>query len=201
MADMLQKAKAEVRMRLLDKRALMSAEQREAASAAIVARITACDCFRQADSFCSFAPLREEVQVQALALQAVAQGCRIYFPAFDEASRRYRFRAWQADQPLVPGRWNIPEPAGDAFALPAGSVCVIVPGLAFDQQGMRVGYGGGYFDRMLRDVRDVSAKRVTAVGVGYAFQLLDEVPYGAHDEPLDFVVTEKEILTVNKRET
>ncbi|MFU8779824.1 MAG: 5-formyltetrahydrofolate cyclo-ligase [Kiritimatiellia bacterium] len=199
MTDALQMAKADVRMRIVDKRARMSADLRAAASATIVERIAASASFTTADAFCSFVPMHEEVQVGALVPLALQRGCKIYLPAYDEAARYYRFREWCADVPLRAGRWNIQEPEGDSFAVPAGKVCIIVPGLAFASSGMRVGYGGGYFDRMLREVRGVAGSCVTAIGVVFAFQVVDSLPYGDHDEPVDFVVTEREMMTIRKQ--
>lgn len=197
MPDSLQMAKANLRMQMVDKRALMRAEDRIASSDAIVDRIAASAPFQTANSYCGFVPTHEEVQIKALADVAVRRGCAVYLPAFDPAARVYRFRAWDPVVALRPGRWNILEPQGDGFSVPTGDVCILVPGLAFDRSGMRVGYGGGYFDRMLQATRAVPGNTVTAIGVAYAFQVVDDVPHDEHDEPVDFVVTELEWIKTN----
>jgi len=69
---------------------------------------------------------------------------------------------------------------------------LLVPMLAFDRQGYRLGYGGGFYDRTLEKLR--AFKKVWAVGVAYAAQEVDAVPRGAHDAPLDYVMTEQEIF-------
>jgi 5-formyltetrahydrofolate cyclo-ligase len=89
---------------------------------------------------------------------------------------------------LRPGRYGVLEPpaAHPGSALAAGDL-VLVPGLAFDRAGHRLGRGGGWWDRTLGAVRGVE---LTAVGVGFAFQLLEAVPHGPGDEALDAVLTE-----------
>lgn len=192
MPNDVQMAKANVRVQMVDKRALLHAEERMAASVSIVDQIAKSDVFQGADSYCAFVPTREEVQIRELTDLAVRNGCAVHFPAFDADSRIYRFRAWDPATPLRAGRWNILEPQGEAFSVPAGKVCIIVPGLAFDRKGWRVGYGGGYFDRMLRETRSLAGSHATAIGVAYAFQIIEGVPHDAQDEPVDFVVTESE---------
>lgn len=100
------------------------------------------------------------------------------------------FRAWKPGDPLVVGRMNIPEP--DAKAKERRPDLLLVPLLAFDRHGYRLGYGGGYYDRYLREHR---AKRtIRAIGIAYAGQAVDELPHGESDEPLDAVVTEERVI-------
>ena len=67
---------------------------------------------------------------------------------------------------------------------------LLVPMLAFDRRGYRLGYGGGFYDRTLEKLR--AFKTVVAIGVAYHAQMVDEVPLGEHDAPLDYVMTEEE---------
>jgi len=96
------------------------------------------------------------------------------------------FRAWKPGDPLVVGRFNIPEP--DDKARERRPDLVLVPLLAFDAAGHRLGYGAGYYDRYLREAR---AKRtIKAIGIAYAGQEFSELPHEETDEVLDAVVTE-----------
>ena len=96
------------------------------------------------------------------------------------------FRAWKPGDPLVVGRFNIPEP--DDKARERRPDLVLVPLLAFDASGQRLGYGAGYYDRYLRAAR--SKKTISAIGIAYAGQELTELPHEESDEALDAVVTE-----------
>ena len=100
------------------------------------------------------------------------------------------FHSWKPGDPLVIGRMSIPEP--DVKAKERRPDLILVPLLAFDKNGYRLGYGGGYYDRYLTEHR---AKRsVRAVGIAYAGQQIDEIPHQDFDEKLDAVVTENAVL-------
>jgi 5-formyltetrahydrofolate cyclo-ligase len=104
------------------------------------------------------------------------------------------FHAWKPGDPLVVGRMNIPEP--DAKARERRPDLLLVPLLAFDPRGYRLGYGAGYYDRYLREHR---AKRsVKAVGIAYAGQQVDNLPVEDFDEPLDAVVTETQVIRFSR---
>ena len=96
------------------------------------------------------------------------------------------FRTWKPGDPLVVGRFNIPEP--DDKARERRPDLVLVPLLAFDANGHRLGYGAGYYDRYLRAAR--SKRTISAIGIAYAGQELPELPHEDSDEVLDAVVTE-----------
>jgi len=88
----------------------------------------------------------------------------------------------------VPGIWDIPiPPQGTEEVYPD---LLLIPMLAFDRQGFRLGYGGGFYDRTLAMLRNM--KPVTAIGVAYAAQEMSEVPHAAYDQPLVWIMTERE---------
>jgi 5-formyltetrahydrofolate cyclo-ligase len=91
---------------------------------------------------------------------------------------------------LVKGPFGLSEPAADKPALDPD--VVFAPLAAFDRRGGRLGYGGGIYDATLRELR--ANKRVIAVGLAYSTQEAAEVPSEAHDQKLDFVVTEREVV-------
>ena len=96
------------------------------------------------------------------------------------------FRSWSPGEPLDEGAFGIPFPAaGAADLIPE---ILLVPLLAFDRRGHRLGYGGGFYDRTLADLR--AKGPILAIGVGYAFQEVDEVPSGAYDQRIDMIATE-----------
>jgi 5-formyltetrahydrofolate cyclo-ligase len=94
--------------------------------------------------------------------------------------------------PLAPGRYEIPAPAADA---PEKTPDVIlVPGLAFDRRGHRLGYGRGYYDRAL-----AACPRALRIGLCHSFQLVEVLPEEAHDQPVDYIVTPDGALATNAR--
>jgi 5-formyltetrahydrofolate cyclo-ligase len=100
------------------------------------------------------------------------------------------FRRWAPGAPTCKGVWGIPRPPDEA-ALVEPDV-LIIPLLSFDRKGYRLGYGGGFYDRTLQLLR--TRKDIIAIGVGYAAQEVGHVPVGVHDEALNFIMTEREII-------
>ncbi len=101
-----------------------------------------------------------------------------------------RFRKWWPGAPMVPGVYGIPVPAGTAIVLPDAAV---VPMNGFDNQGYRIGYGGGYFDYTLAAL----APRPLAIGVSYELARLATIFPQPHDIPMDFVVTEAAVYAAD----
>ncbi len=100
------------------------------------------------------------------------------------------FRQWRPGEPMSEGKMSIHEPLPEApEVLPE---LLFVPLAAFDRAGNRIGYGAGFYDRTLAKLR--ALKPICAVGIAYACQALPAVPHEAHDERLDYVLTEKELI-------
>ena len=132
-----------------------------------------------------------EVDTRGLIQQLLAMGRQVCVPWFDKANERYvasELRDFALN--LTAGRFGILEPKPEAVKPVTGDRidAALVPGLAFDETGNRLGRGMGYFDRILRDVRGVK------IALAYDFQLLSDVPTEAHDAPVDFIVTEKRVV-------
>jgi 5-formyltetrahydrofolate cyclo-ligase len=100
------------------------------------------------------------------------------------------FRQWRPGEPTVKGKMAISEPL--ASAPEVAPDLLFVPLAAFDRFGHRIGYGAGFYDRTLAKLR--AAKPICAIGVAFASQALPKVPHEAHDERLDYVLTERELI-------
>jgi 5-formyltetrahydrofolate cyclo-ligase len=129
-----------------------------------------------------------EISTFELFDKLVADGWTTALPVVVAKNTPLVFRQWAPGEALVPGRWNIKVPLEDALeVLPD---VLLVPLLAFDRQGFRLGYGGGFYDRTLEKLR--ALKKVTAIGIAYAGQEVDAVPYEEFDQRLDWIMTEQE---------
>ncbi len=136
----------------------------------------------------AYIPVGSELDVLPLARAAHAGGHEVGMPVVVAQDRPLVFRAWIPENRLDCGAWNIPVPPAAA-----GGVVprlLLVPMLAFDAAGYRLGYGGGFYDRTLRQLRR-SGPTVRAVGVCYAGLEVDAVPRETHDARLDWIVTEE----------
>ncbi len=133
-----------------------------------------------------FSAIRDEIDPAALLARLHAEGFRLCLPVMQGKGLPLLFRAWSPGDVMGTVQWGIAEP------LPGKPVLepdvVLVPLLAFDASGHRLGYGGGFYDRTLARLRAI--KPVVAVGVAYDELKVDAVPHRSYDEPLDWVLTQ-----------
>jgi 5-formyltetrahydrofolate cyclo-ligase len=133
---------------------------------------------------------RGEIDPAPVLAAAAAGGATVALPRVATEAPRLRFHRADAG-PLVPGRFGLREPAAAAPELPLDELdVVIVPGLAFDAEGRRLGFGGGYYD----GVFGASGKRPALIGLCYDFQVVERCPAGDGDVPVDLVVTDARVL-------
>jgi 5-formyltetrahydrofolate cyclo-ligase len=158
-------------------------------SALIIARRLLGDfVFMKGAIIAGYAAIGSEADPFPLMAALAAQGHPLCLPRTE--GKQIVFRSWKPGDPLVVGRMNVPEP--DAKAKERRPDLLIVPLIAFDRHGYRLGYGAGYYDRYLSEHR---AKRtIRAIGIAFAGQEIDELPREPHDEQLDAVVTEERVI-------
>jgi 5-formyltetrahydrofolate cyclo-ligase len=132
-----------------------------------------------------FASLPEELRAWPLLRRLHNEGYRLCLPVMQGKGEPLLFRAWAPGDAMDSGVWGIAEPKSDQPALDPD--VLLVPLLAFDAAGRRLGYGGGFYDRTLRALR--SRKKIVAVGLAYDEQKVDAVPHLDYDERLDWVLT------------
>jgi len=175
--------KAEVRAAMRARLRILSVEEWKRQSALVADRIRSLREWDSARWVGGYVPMRDEPDLVPLMREAVASGRRVAVPAFDENSGEYGFREvrdWERD--LVPGKYGIGEPGAACAAVPVTWLdFVLVPGLAFDVRGGRLGRGKGFYDRLLASVVEATC------GVGSDEQLLSDVPVEAHDIRLNLV--------------
>jgi 5-formyltetrahydrofolate cyclo-ligase len=185
--------KARVRRDAAARRDALPAAERAAAAAAIAARPLPVAV--PAGAIVSgFSPLKSEINPVPLMRAFADAGARLALPVVAGRGKPLTMRAWAFGEPLVSGVWGIREPplsAPDVFP-----DILIVPLLAFDRTGHRIGYGAGYYDMTIARLRGV--KPVIAVGIAYAAQEIAEIPTTERDARLDFVLTERETIDFGK---
>ena len=137
-----------------------------------------------------FWSIGDELPTHPLCTALDAAGLVVGLPVTGRMGTPLTFRRWTPDTAMVPGKMAIPEPPADAE--PVVPDLLFVPLAAFDRRGHRIGYGAGFYDRTLAALR--AEKEVAAIGLAYAAQEVLFVPDDDHDEPLDMVVTEKDVI-------
>jgi len=137
-----------------------------------------------------YMPIGSELDCLPLLNRLAATDVPLCLPAVTAPGQPLIFRRWSPGDPLTPGSYGTSEPA--AAAPEVTPQVLLMPMLAFDRQGHRLGYGGGYYDRTLKALRAAGAggDEIVAIGVAFAGQLRDKVPVSRDDEPLDWILTE-----------
>jgi 5-formyltetrahydrofolate cyclo-ligase len=187
-------AKRELRARILRNRDAIPAEDREAASASIAATLSMREEFASSRTVLLTLPFGSEWDTRALLLAALARAKTVALPRVNLATRMLDICAiTRLEHDAMPGYRGIPEPCAHCELLDVASIdWVLVPGVAFDRDGHRIGYGGGYYDRLLPLLR-ADAHRVAGA---FELQLVDHVPAASHDVTVDAVVTEARSISI-----
>ena len=132
-----------------------------------------------------FAAIRDEINPAPLMTWLQAEGFRLALPVMQGRDKPLLMRSWSPGDVMAPAAWGIAEPLDDKPTVEPD--VVLVPLLAFDERGFRLGYGGGFYDRTLKRLRKL--KPIVAVGLAYDEQKVDAVPAESYDERLDWVLT------------
>lgn len=135
-------------------------------------------------------PIGAEADCRPLMERLALAGHATALPVMDGPDRPLIFRRWAPGEPLVAGGLDIPVPRPDVASVRPD--ILLVPLLAFDRAGRRLGYGGGFYDRTLAALR--AQVPVVAVGIAFSVQEVDKVPHAAYDALMDWVVTERETI-------
>lgn len=133
-------------------------------------------------------PINREVDIRPILFLAISEK-EVYLPRTDIVKKELIFYRVLNVSDLKPGAFGIPEPAPDGPGIDINELEVIfIPGIAFDRQKGRLGYGGGFYDRVLSDYRGIK------IGIAFSFQIVDELPLEEHDIRVDFLITEEGVL-------
>jgi len=187
--DPIASLKVQLRRDAVVRRDALPADQRAAAAAAIAARPLPVTVAPGA-VVSGFSPLKSEINPVPLMRAFAAAGAQLALPVVAGKGKPLTMRAWNFGDPLESGVWGIREPRADAPEVFPD--VLIVPLLAFDRSGQRIGYGAGYYDMTIGRLRTM--KPVIAIGLAYAAQEVDRVPQTPRDAALDIVLTEREII-------
>ncbi len=185
----LAKLKDEFRSGALAQRDGLSVEARSNAAAAIAATSLPVELPRGV-IVAGYSPINSELDPFPLMRALADKGAVLALPVVIARDHALIFREWQPDEGLVRGAFGIFQPPSDADEVDPD--IVLVPLAAFDRAGHRIGYGRGYYDRTLQGLR--SKKKITVIGLAFAVQEIETVPRLPHDEQLDCVLTEHELI-------
>ncbi len=183
-------AKKYIRKRLINKREALTEEERKRLSEGIVKNLLSLRSLMEADKVLMFCPHRGEPDITPLFSWALQKGKILLLPKVE--GQELKLIRVEDYTNLSPGAFCILEPLEGDEVSPEEVGLSLIPGVAFDKEGYRIGYGKGYYDRLLGRIGGLR------VGVCYEFQILEEVPRDDWDMPVDLVVTEEKIYQGGK---
>ena len=182
----LHRAKQSLRELLIQKRRMLSAEERSAQSALILSQLEKMTVFQEAKTVLLYYPKNNEVDVLPL-FKRYKRDKVLLLPVTHR--RGMTANPYEGNDKMHRGKMGIPEPTTPPYE---GEIdLIIVPAVAFDKQGNRLGRGGGYYDRFLK-----KQSHATFIGVGYDFQLVDEVPVRKHDQKMHRIILPSQTIQV-----
>ncbi len=185
--------KARLRKEILKRRDALCARERETKSAQIAERFFSLPEYASARTIFVYAAFRSEVQTQSLILEMLRGGRRLVASRTDPVARRLvLFEIDDPLQDLISGYMGIPEPKEDAsraIALQALDL-VVTPAVGYDPSGNRLGYGGGYYDRLFGQLRADTPR----VGFAFEAQIVSSIPTEPHDARIPIIVTEARVI-------
>lgn len=177
--------KEELRRLYIKRREELSPEQRQRLSLSIVERIRELPAFKDAKKVLLFCPHRGEPDITPLFDVVIKEGKELILPKVNGNNLKLIRVRDKGD--IKPGAFCILEPQGDEEVSPEEVDLSLVPGVAFDKEGYRLGFGKGYYDRLLGSLAGLK------VGVAYDFQVVERLPRDSWDRPVDLVLTEKNL--------
>lgn len=188
MASCVADDKRNFRRILTESRAALPGAQVASLSRRIEERLCDCAFYRDAATVVLYAPKGTEVKTDLIFTRASACGQRVLYPRVVLESHELTLVRVRDQAELKPGAYRVPEPTGPEI-VPLehlGRALICVPGVGFSRDGHRLGYGGGYYDRLLAAV----GPEVVTAGLAFSFQVLDRIPQSPDDRRLHYIVTE-----------
>lgn len=187
--DALALQKAALRRLMAERRSALSADQQMQTAQGIVSSFAPiADRLSPCLTIAAYVPMRGEADVMPLIEDLAQRGFSLALPVVIAKGKPLLFRAWSPGNLLSTGPYGTYHPPEEATVVQPD--LLLIPLLAFDLAGYRLGYGGGFYDRTLEVLRAGQGACVAAVGVGHACQQVNSVPRLAHDQPLDGILTE-----------
>lgn len=196
-ADFTADRKKATRQRILLLRDGLNRRQRERSSEVITAKLLSLAEFASASTVAAYMSFGSEFETDEFIQAVLASGKRLVLPRIVPGTRDMLFHVVSDPTQLVPGPWGIREPdAASCAVVPVSEVdLMLVPGVAFTRRCERLGYGGGFYDSVMKSMRP----SVMKVAAAFGLQIVDELPVAAHDVAVDMVVTEDAVYSAAVR--
>lgn len=188
---MVREIKRSIRSEILELRNSLSEREITEKSLLICDKLFTIDEIANAKIFFIYSNIQSEVETSCIIETLLDQGKTVALPRIEDLDTPMALHAIDSLNNLQSGPFGIPEPHHEDPVVPEKDVDVaIIPGIAFDESGWRLGWGGGFYDRFL--------SKTSAISLGLAFevQITDKLPIEMHDKQVDYIITEKRIIKI-----
>lgn len=183
--------KSLIRGEILEIRSKLEKNKHKKMSDEVISRLKSSKFYKEADNIMCFISFKDEIDTHGFIKSALKDGKNILVPITLSKNKELKASQLKNFDELELGFYNILTPKKDFIRYwePEEIDLIIVPGLAFDLEGYRVGFGGGYYDRFLSNL-----KHIRKISIAFDFQVLDYVPKESFDIPVDYIFTEERII-------
>lgn len=185
-----------LRKEIIKKRDNIDISQKEKMDKDILNRFYESKYYEDAEKIFIYISYGSEINTRKIISKALKEKKRIYVPRTEFKTRIMDAVEITSLDNLVESSYGILEPSIEKpYINPNELDLIVVPGVAFDRRGGRVGYGAGFYDRYFKKINQENAKRIIKLALAYEFQVIDkEVPMSEQDVPVDYIITEKEFI-------
>jgi len=187
--------KKTLRRKIIEKREALSRRERKARSARILNRLIALPEYLAARSLFIYADFRSEVMTRDIMVHALKNGKRVLASKTLVQERRLVLTdILDPERDLVPGYMGIPEPRNGIIRdIPCDEIdLILTPCVGYDEKGNRLGYGGGYYDRLFQSMPEDAVR----IGLAFEVQVVPEIPSEEHDVTIPIIVTEDRVIRI-----
>ncbi|MDO5517647.1 MAG: 5-formyltetrahydrofolate cyclo-ligase [Clostridium sp.] len=187
--------KKQIRQDILKIRRGMDIEKKLDCDKSIEEKFFESSFYKQAENIFIYISYDSEINTKSMINRAIKEGKNIYVPRTEFSTKLMNAVKINNFENLIESRYGILEPKKDEpFINPNDLDLIVVPGVAFDKDGGRIGYGAGYYDRYFKRINKENKSRITKLALVYDFQIIDKVPSDEEDVSIDAVLTEKQFI-------
>lgn len=193
---MIKDQKKQIRASILEMRNSLTSQEINAAEKQILNNLLTLKQFTQSHNIFCYLSFRSEVPTQELIKLCLQHEKNIYIPVCVNETKEMILSKYDKEVELKASKYGVFEPSTETIKIADRNLLdlAIMPGAVFDQNGYRVGYGAGYYDKFFSH----TSKEIYKVALAYSFQVIDEVPKDAYDVPVDCIITEQGIILCRK---
>ena len=188
--------KKALRKEILTRRKNIDAAEKGEMDKKILDRFFESKYYKEAKNIFIYISYDSEINTREIINKAFKDGKKIYVPRTEFETRLMDAVEITSFDNLIKSSYGILEPSKEVLQINPNELdLIVVPGVAFDRNGGRMGYGAGFYDRYFKKINKDNIKRIVKLALAYDFQVLEKVPMSVQDVPVDFIITEKEFIS------